>query len=169
MAMKIAAIVMGLCAVVILALILIMTGRRGPVVATVNSAGGGSSSGSQYTGTVPREIVWEHDMQAALRSATDGNRVVVVDVYTDWCGWCKRMDSDVYRDQQVAALGSEAVFLKLNAEDHSEGQRFARDHGVRGFPTTIIMDASGRALQQQAGYISPPTAFVQWVHQARHQ
>jgi hypothetical protein len=78
------------------------------------------------------------------------------------------MDSDIYPDPQVAALGREAVFLKLNAEDHSEGQRFARDHGVRGFPTTIVMDAGGRALQQHAGYISPPTAFVQWVHQASH-
>ena len=70
---------------------------------------------------------------------------------------------------QVAALGSEAVFLKLNAEDHSQGQRFASDHGVRGYPTTVVMDASGRAIQQQAGYISPPSVFIQWVHRARQQ
>jgi len=167
MAMKIATAAMGLCALVIVAIVLVQASKRTPVVATINTPG--ASSGSQYTGAVPREIAWEHDVETALRSATNGNRVVVVDVYTDWCGWCKRMDSDIYRDPQVAALGSEAVFLKLNAEDHSEGQRFAGDHGVRGYPTTIIMDASGRALQQRAGYVSPPTAFVQWVRQARPQ
>jgi len=165
MAMKIATAAMGLCALVIVAIVLVQASKRTPVVATINTPGPGS--GSQYTGPVPREIAWEHNVETALRSATNGNRVVVVDVYTDWCGWCKRMDSDIYRDPQVAALGSEAVFLKLNAEDHSEGQRFAGDHGVRGYPTTIIMDASGRALQQRAGYVSPPNAFIQWVRQAR--
>jgi len=167
MAMKLATAAMGLCALVILAIVLVKASKRTLVPATIKTAE--ASSESQYSGPVPREIAWEHDVQTALRSATNGNGMVVVDVYTDWCGWCKRMDSDIYPDPQVAALGSEAVFLKLNAEDHSEGQRFAREHGVHGYPTTIIMDASGRSLDQHAGYISPPTVFVQWVHQARHR
>jgi thiol:disulfide interchange protein len=167
MAMKLATLAMGLCALVILAIVLVQASKKTLVPATIKTAE--ASSKSQYSGPVPREIAWEHDVQTALRSATNGNRMVVVDVYTDWCGWCKRMDSDVYPDPQVAALGSEAVFLKLNAEDHSEGQRFAREHGVHGYPTTIIMDASGRSLDQHAGYISPPAVFVQWVHQARHR
>ena len=166
MAMKLATLAMGLCALVILAIVLVQASKKTLVPATIKSAE--ASSESQYSGPVPREIAWEHDVQTALRSATNGNRMVVVDVYTDWCGWCKRMDSDIYPDPQVAGLGSEAVFLKLNAEDHSEGQRFAREHGVHGYPTTIIMDASGRSLDQHAGYISPPTVFVQWVHQVRH-
>ena len=181
MVMKLATVAMVMCSLVILGIVFAQS-KRTPVLTTDDVALSGDRSrvrpgddgrlpgtgGSQYTGPVPREIAWEHDVQGALRSAADGNRVVVVDVYTDWCGWCKRMDKDIYSDPQVAALGREAVFLKLNAEDQREGQRFAREHGVRGYPTTIIMDSRGRALQKEAGYMSPPAAFVQWVRQARN-
>src|SRR5262249_10263048 len=51
------------------------------------------------------KIAWEHGMRSALKSASADNRVIVVDVYTDWCGWCKRMDKFVYSDPKVAALG----------------------------------------------------------------
>jgi len=153
------------CSLLILGIVFVLERKTGAPPDPVKvSAGSGSSS---YAGPVSRQIAWEHNLQSALQNAADGNRIVVVDVYTDWCGWCKRMDQDIYSDPQVAALGREAVFLKLNAEDRSEGQRFARDHGVHGYPTTIVLDHSGRALQKQAGYISPAAAFVQWVHSAR--
>jgi len=128
-----------------------------------------SPGASASVGTVPRTIAWEHDLQAALRIAADGNRVVVVDVYTDWCPQCKRMDRDIYGDPRVAALAGEAVFLKLNAEDQGEGERFADEHGINGYPTTILMDSSGRPLQSHAGVISPPAFFVQWVQNARRR
>jgi len=171
MVMKLASVGMALCALVILGIVVARERKSVPVMTTDGVAGSGDRSagngGSRYSGTVPREIAWEHDLQTALRSASDGNRVVVVDVYTDWCGWCKRMDQDIYGDPQVAALGREAVFLKLNAEDQSEGQRFAREHRVNGFPTTIIIDSSGRNLQTRIGYVSPASAFADWVHSAR--
>jgi thiol-disulfide isomerase/thioredoxin len=181
MLMKLTTVGMVLCSMVILGIVFAQERKRAPALTTddvdlsvdrprVRPGDDGrvtTPGGSSYTGTVSREIAWEHDLQAALRSAADGNRVVVVDVYTDWCGWCKRMDRDIYSDPKVAALGSEAVFLKLNAEDQGDGERFAREHGVHGYPTTIVMDYRGRALQSQAGYMSPPAAFVQWVQNAR--
>jgi thiol-disulfide isomerase/thioredoxin len=183
MAIKYVTAGMLLCSLVILGMVFAQERKRAPILTTDDvpisgdratvrpgdSGRPGAPSGSQYSGPVPNVISWEHDLQSALDKAADGNRVVIVDVYTDWCGWCKRMDRDIYSNAQVAALGREAVFLKLNAEDEGEGQRFARSHGIHGFPTTIIMDARGRALQSEAGYISPPGAFVEWVHQARDQ
>lgn len=171
MVMKLATVAMVLCSLVILGIVFAIERKSTSALTTHDFVTSGDRSKVRpgYTGEVPREIAWEHDLHSALNKAEDGNRVVVVDVYTDWCGWCKKMDRDIYSDAQVAGLGREAVFLKLNAEDRGEGQRFAREAGVRGFPTTILLDSRGRQLQQQAGYFSPPAAFVQWVQKVREQ
>lgn len=44
-------------------------------------------------------------------------RPVFIDVYTDWCGWCKRMDASTFKDKSVAAyLNANFYAVKLNAE-----------------------------------------------------
>jgi len=112
-------------------------------------------------------ISWEHSLRSALKTASADNKVIVVDVYADWCGWCKRMDRTVYSDPKVAALGSEAVFLKLNAEDRGEGQQFARQNGVRGFPTTIILNPKGSVINRVTGYIGSPDKFISMVERSK--
>src|SRR4029077_12479238 len=46
------------------------------------------------------EINWR-DWNTGLAEAAASKRPVVVDVYTDWCGWCKRMEKDVYAREDV--------------------------------------------------------------------
>src|SRR5512137_2126003 len=61
----------------------------------------------------PAWLGWD----AGLREAARLQRPVLVDVYTDWCGWCKRMDRDVYARADVQAyLARRFVTVKLNAE-----------------------------------------------------
>jgi thioredoxin-related protein len=44
-----------------------------------------------------------------------------VDVYTDWCGWCKRMDKSTFSDEKVAAyLAANYYPIKLNAEQKAD-------------------------------------------------
>ncbi|HKV41014.1 MAG TPA: thioredoxin family protein [Blastocatellia bacterium] len=166
-------------AVSIIAVLLIGAGTlffiRG-TVSTDRSRGGGSLIGVVAAHAMdaspnaplaaPHEIDWEIGLNSALRSASNGNRVVVVDVYTDWCGWCKKMDETIYHSPAVAALGRDAVFLKMNAEDHGEGERFARQNGVTGYPTTILLDSSGNAIRKSVGYIASPADFIGFVKSA---
>ncbi len=30
-------------------------------------------------------------------------KMVFVDIYTDWCGWCKKMDAETFADPAIAA------------------------------------------------------------------
>ena len=111
-------------------------------------------------------IAWEHNLTAALKTASEQNKLVVVDVYADWCGVCRMMDRTVYSDPKVASLSSKVVFLKLKADDHGEGNRFASKNHVSGLPTTIILDQKGAVVNQAVGYIGPSGSFIKLVERS---
>ncbi|HYM01259.1 MAG TPA: thioredoxin family protein, partial [Blastocatellia bacterium] len=106
-------------------------------------------------------------LRSAIKSASDQNKLIVVDVYTDWCGWCKKMDRTVYSDPRVASLNNEVVFVKLNAEDRGEGQQFARQNRVNAFPTTIILDHKGSVINTVKGYIDSSQRFISMVERSK--
>ena len=63
-----------------------------------------------------QEINWMTWEQAAVANEKQPKKIFV-DVYTDWCGWCKRMDATTFKDPAVIALMNEEFYaVKLNAE-----------------------------------------------------
>jgi thiol-disulfide isomerase/thioredoxin len=106
-------------------------------------------------------IAWRTSFVNARDEAKD-DQVVFVDVYTDWCGWCKYMDERVYTDPAVQQFASNNVFVRLNAEDGAEGTAFAREVGVRGYPTLLVYKG-GRLVGQQPGAFRKASDFVAWL------
>ncbi len=111
---------------------------------------------------------WDAGLQEAARL----KRPVLVDVYTDWCGWCKRMDRDVYARADVQDyLAKRFVVVKLNAESGArvrwEGREMtsralASRLGVTGYPNTTFLDAGGRKLGAVPGYV-PAARFLEML------
>jgi thiol:disulfide interchange protein len=112
-------------------------------------------------------VTWEHSLREALKTASDGNKLVVVDVYAPWCGFCKQMERTIYSNPKVASLSSSVVFLKLNADDKGEGNHFASQNHVSGLPTTIILDHNGAVVNKFGGYIGSPDKFISLVEHSR--
>ncbi len=53
----------------------------------------------------------------AVESSVNEKRKIFIDVYTDWCGWCKRMDATTFSDPDVAEILQTKFYpVKLNAE-----------------------------------------------------
>ena len=119
-----------------------------------------------HAATGPSWRAWDPGFQEAARL----KRPVLVDVYTDWCGWCKRMDRDVYARADVRDyLAQRFVVVKLNAESPArvrwEGREMtsralAARLGVTGYPNTTFLDAAGRKLGSVPGYV-PAAQFLQ--------
>jgi len=107
-----------------------------------------------------------------LAAAAGGGKPVIVDVYTDWCGWCKRMDRDVYAKAEVGDyLNSHFVMVRLNAESaervsyagHTVTARaLAGAFQVTGYPTTIFLRSDGTHMVNVPGYV-PADRFMKLV------
>jgi thiol:disulfide interchange protein len=129
----------------------------------------GHSSASRDPEIVRGTISWHRDLRRAIEVARAEGKLVVADVYTDWCAWCKKMDKAIYSDPSVVAMSRQQVFVKVNAEDRGQGQHFAEQMRVQGYPTTIILDSNGRVLNIAEGYIASPQAFGALLQEARAQ
>ncbi|HXS81693.1 MAG TPA: DUF255 domain-containing protein [Methylomirabilota bacterium] len=107
-----------------------------------------------------------------LAAAAGGPKPVIVDVYTDWCGWCKRMDRDVYARSDVSEyLNQHFVMVRLNAESAERVSYAGRSLTARalsggfevtGYPTTIFLKPDGTHLVNVPGYI-PADKFLKLV------
>jgi thioredoxin-related protein len=62
-------------------------------------------------------LTWD---EAIKRNATAPKKFMI-DVYTDWCGWCKHMDKTTFRDEATVKYIREHFYaIKLDAEQKSE-------------------------------------------------
>lgn len=100
---------------------------------------------------------------------------LLIDLYTDWCGWCKVMDRETYSKTEIANYINQNFYpVKFNAEQKQSvefnGHTFEYiPSGRRGvhelaaaltnnqlsYPTTVFMDEELRIIQPIAGYLKP--------------
>ncbi|MDC6405121.1 MULTISPECIES: thioredoxin family protein [Maribacter] len=127
-------------------------------------------------GSQAQEVKWLSWNEAAELAATDKNpKKVFVDVYTDWCGWCKKMDKDTFQNPEVAAYMTENFYMvKLDGEGAEpiefKGKTYkfvpsgrkgyhelaaALMQGRLSYPTTIFLDEKFNMLSPVPGYQKP--------------
>lgn len=121
-----------------------------------------SSKVPKEAGSSTDKIQW-HSYDEGVTLAQTQNKKLLVDVYTDWCGWCKKMDSEVYTDENIRGIvGSHFIAVKLNAEssrsvkvgtDQLDEASLARAMGVTGYPTTVFLESGAEPITKIAGYM----------------
>ncbi len=110
-------------------------------------------------------IRW-NSFDAGLEKAKTSHKKVLVDVYTEWCGWCARMDTEVYVDPGIKDyLAKNFVIIKMNAEGHEKihfrGQEYspaqlAAALGVSGYPSTLFLRDDSEPITLLPGFAQPP-------------
>ena len=111
-----------------------------------------------------KEPQWKKFNEGIAEAKKSGKKILV-DVYTDWCGWCKKMDASTYPDKQISDyLAKNYVIIKLNAEGDEKisykGQsitpaEFAQGMGVNGYPATVFLQSNGDPITLLPGYAEP--------------
>ena len=101
-------------------------------------------------------------MEEASANAKQSGKKILVDVYTDWCGYCKQLDREVYaRDDVKAYLDAHFEVVKLDAESFAhvqfQGKTFTKAElasafRVTGYPATVFLDEESRYVTLLPGY-----------------
>jgi thioredoxin-related protein len=99
-------------------------------------------------------------------------RKIFMDMYTHWCGWCKKMDASTFKDPKVVDyLNKKYYAVKFDAEtkdtikfrDHdfffhadkrSNELAFSLMQGKMSYPTTLYLDETFALLSPVPGYIT---------------
>lgn len=101
-------------------------------------------------------IAWQNQMDKAQAEAKSQHKFIFADVYTDWCGWCKRLDKDTFANRDFANFAeSKFVCVKVNAEDGAANQKIASDAKVNGFPCGLVFNSEGKLIGKIGGYMEP--------------
>ena len=104
---------------------------------------------------------WLTSLEAGMAKAKESGKPILVDFTgSDWCGWCIKLDKEVFDHKAFKAWAIDRVVLvKLDFprrkaqtdEERAANEAAAQKYGIRGFPTVLLLDAEGNVLQQ-TGY-----------------
>ncbi|MEM6632983.1 MAG: DUF255 domain-containing protein [Bacteroidota bacterium] len=134
---------------------------------------------SFHPGVPGGKVNWVSMEEAVTLAEQDGKKIVV-DVYTDWCGWCKVMDRQTYGNQNIADYINENFHaVKFDAEGKesitigdktykfvNQGRRGYHEYaawllaGQMSFPSTTFLDSDHSMIGAVPGFIKP-TQFSQ--------
>lgn len=102
-------------------------------------------------------------------------RKIMIDVYTDWCGWCKVMDEQTFQHADIAKILNEKYYaVKFNAErkdtvvfqgatfvNKGEGRRPPHDlavamlNGKMSYPSIVFMNEKNQLITAVPGFQKP--------------
>ncbi len=120
-----------------------------------------------------QEINWLTIEEAEIANEI-APRKILIDVYTDWCGWCKKMDATTFKDKEmISYLNQNFYCVKLDGEDKgtllfkgnefnfiAQGRRGYNElaagflKGKMSYPSLVFLNEEFVVLQVMKGFIT---------------
>jgi protein disulfide-isomerase len=105
---------------------------------------------------------WTENFAEAQTQAASQKKHVLLDFTgSDWCGWCIKLDKEVFAKPEFKELGEKSLVLveldfpkakpqtpAVKAQNEGLGRKFK----VNGYPTLVLLDASGKEVKRWEGF-----------------
>ncbi len=114
---------------------------------------------------------WLTNFEKAKEQATKQNRPILVDFSgSDWCGWCIKLDKEVFSQKEFKDFAKDNLVLllldfprkkALPPAEQAANEEFLKKYSVRGFPTVLILDAEGKVLGRTGYQEGGAAAYVE--------
>lgn len=96
----------------------------------------------------------EQDLEGALAKAKAEHKVVLVDIYADWCAQCKELDEKTWPDAALKQwIAQSAVPIRIDTD--AKRKDLAEKLQIRSYPTVLLLDAEGKELRRILGFQKP--------------
>jgi thioredoxin-related protein len=110
---------------------------------------------------VAKDVTWK-PFEKGLKDAAAAKKYSFVDVYTDWCGYCKQLEATTLKAKPVVAeLDKNFISIRFNAESDEtvtwKGKKMtmrelSASWGVEGFPTLLFLNSKGEIIGSFASF-----------------
>jgi thioredoxin-related protein len=123
------------------------------------------------------ELNWLTDFDAAQAKGKSDNKLVLLNFTgSDWCGWCKRLNAEVFSNPQFQEYAAKNLVLveldfprfKQQSEAvKKQNEQLAGKYRIEGFPTVIVLNAGGKVVGELGYMPGGPDAFIAALEQMR--
>jgi protein disulfide-isomerase len=117
--------------------------------------------------------LWQSDYDAALKQAAAENKYVLVDFSgSDWCGWCIKLDEEVFSKPEfieytktnlICVLVDFPRGKELPKAQKDTNQALLEKFQVQGFPTVLILNPQGRVIKRDGYQPGGPAKYVEFI------
>lgn len=103
--------------------------------------------------------VWLSSLSTARSEAVKTGKLILVDLYAEWCGWCKVLEREVFNNPKFIAAAKEYVLLRVDVEDRAEGSMLQSRFEANSLPTTLLLDSDLVLVGEIQGFL-PVDSFL---------
>jgi thiol:disulfide interchange protein DsbD len=107
----------------------------------------------------------EQDLEGALMKAKVERKLVLVDIYAEWCAQCKELDEKTWPDASVHQwIAANAVPIRIDTD--ARRKDLADKLKILSYPTVLLLDADGKEQRRILGFQKPETMKA-WLEENR--
>lgn len=120
-------------------------------------------------GIYAQDYVFTGSFEACKEKAQQEGKIILIDLYFEGCMPCKQMDEQVFPNAEVARrLASDFILYKTDVFKEEDGMKLARKYAASGFPTYVAVDAAGKVLDIEAGFMAV-NRFIPFLQQLKNK